>query len=161
MNKIKYALLFVCLAGCLASCKKNDGDNFDVEAQFQADTTAIRKYVIANNITVVKDSYGVFYQILANGTGTETISGTSKVTVDYTGKVMGASTYFNNTAGTPVQFTLNTLIAGWQIGIPYIHKGGQIRLFVPSYYGYGNSSPSSAIPANSVLDFLITVTDVQ
>lgn len=160
MNKIKYALLFMCLAGCLASCKKNDGDNFDVEAQYQADTTAIRKYVVANNITVVKDNYGIFYQVLANGTGTGTISTTSKVTVDYTGKVMGASTNFDSSAGTPRTFLLSSLIAGWQIGLPYIHKGGQIRLFIPSYYGYGNAA-SSAIPANSVLDFTIMVTDVQ
>lgn len=160
MKNIKYILLFVCIAGCLASCKKDSVEDFDVEAQYKADTTAIRKYVVANNITVLKDSYGIFYEIQSPGQGTATITSSSKVTVDYTGKVMGASSYFDNSAGTPRELTLGNLIAGWQIGIPHIQKGGKIRLFIPSYYGYGNTV-RSAIPANSVLDFTITLTDVK
>jgi FKBP-type peptidyl-prolyl cis-trans isomerase FkpA len=52
------------------------------------------------------------------------------------------------------------LIIGWQIGIPYIQKGGKIRLLIPSYYGYGNRAAGS-IPANSILDFTITLSNVQ
>lgn len=147
------------MAGCIASCKKG-GDNFDEEAQFKTDTTAIRAYVKANNITVVKDQYGIFYQVIAPGAGTTVFSGTTQVTVDYSGKVMGGTSYFDTSAGTPRTFPLGDLIFGWQYGIPHIQKGGKIRLFIPSYYGYRNAV-STAIPANSVLDFTIELTNVQ
>lgn len=158
MKQIKYLVLLVAVAAGFTACKRSE--NFDPEAQFSADTTAIRKYVTANNIPVVKDKYGVFYQIITAGTGNTTFTGTTKVTVDYSGKVMGGSGNFDSSAGTPRTFTLGGLITGWQIGIPYIQKGGEIRLFIPSGYGYGNSA-QPGIPANSVLDFTIKLTDVQ
>lgn len=159
MKKIKYILLFAVMGGSIVSCKK-DVDNFDANAQFATDTTAIRNYVTANSIPVTKDQYGVFYQIITPGTGSVTYTGSTQVTVDYTGKVMGGSANFDSTNGTPVTFTLGNLIPGWQIGIPYIQKGGKIRLFVPSGYGYGNAA-QGPIPANSVLDFTIALTDIQ
>lgn len=156
MKKIKYVLLFAVIGGSIVSCKKGS-DNFDAEAQFSADTTAIRSYVTANNIPVIKDKYGIFYQIIAPGTGNATYKGNTSVTVDYSGKVLGATTNFDSTSGTPLTFMLGALIPGWQIGIPYIQNGGKIRLFIPSAYGYGNEA-QPAIPANSVLDFTIELT---
>ncbi|WP_442590531.1 FKBP-type peptidyl-prolyl cis-trans isomerase [Pedobacter sp. AW31-3R] len=160
MLKIKYFLLLAGMAACLASCKKG-GDNFDAEAQFKADTTAIRTYIKANNINALKDANGVFYEIKTAGDGSISYTDRSKVsvTVNYTGKVMGSSSNFDSSNGTPRTFTLSQLIPGWQIGIPYIQKGGRIRLLIPSYYGYGNQA-SGAIPANSVLDFTIDLTNV-
>ena len=155
MNKIKYVLLFAVMAGGVASCQK--GDDFDAEAQFSADTTAIRNYVTANDIPVVKDKYGIFYQIIAPGSGNVVYTGSTSVTVDYSGKILGGTTNFDSTSGKPVTFTLGSLITGWQIGIPYIQQGGKIRLFIPSAYGYGNEA-QPAIPANSVLDFTIALT---
>jgi FKBP-type peptidyl-prolyl cis-trans isomerase FkpA len=154
MKKIKYMLLLAVIGGSIASCKE---DNFDAEAQFSADTTAIRSYVTANSIPVIKDKYGIFYQIIAPGTGNVTYTGSTIVTVDYSGKVLGEATNFDSTSGTPATFMLGSLIKGWQIGIPYIQQGGKIRLFIPSAYGYGNEA-QSAIPANSVLDFTIELT---
>lgn len=157
MKHIKYFVLFVAVAAGFSACKRDD---FDAEAQFKADTTAIRNYVTANNIPVVKDKYGVFYQIINPGTGSTIYTGSTKVTVDYSGSVLGKSETFDSSAGQPRELTLGSLIAGWQIGIPYIQKGGKIRLFIPSEYAYGNNG-QSAIPANSVLDFTIELTNVQ
>lgn len=161
MIKIKYFLLFVCLAGCLVACKKNEvSAPYDPVPQFQADTTAIRAFVKLNNITVLKNErYGVFYEIIQPGTGTVTFGPSTRVTVDYSGKLLNGSVFDSSVVGTPVTFTLGSLIPGWQIAIPYIQKGGQIRFFVPSYYGYGNVA-NGTIPANSVLDFTVTLTDV-
>lgn len=159
MNKIKYVLLFAIIGGSVASCKKGS-DNFDAEAQFSADTTAIRSYVTANSIPVVKDKYGIFYQIIAPGTGNVAYTGSTSVTVDYSGKVLGETTNFDSSSGTPVEFTLGRLITGWQIGIPYIQQGGKIRLFIPSAYGYANQ-PQPGIPASSVLDFTIELTSAK
>lgn len=157
MKHIKYLVLFVAVIAGFTACKRDD---FDAEAQYKADTTAIRSYVTANNIPVVKDKYGVFYQIITPGTGSATYTGNTLVTVDYSGRVLGRSETFDSSNGQPREFKLSGLIAGWQIGIPYIQKGGKIRLFIPSEYAYGNTG-QSAIPANSVLDFTIELTNVQ
>ena len=158
MKKIKYALLFAVMGGSIASCKK--GSDLDAEAQFSADTTAIRSYVTANSIPVIKDKYGIFYQIITPGTGNLVYTGSTSVTVDYSGKVLGETTNFDSSSGTPVKFTLGSLITGWQIGIPYIQKGGKIRLFIPSAYAYGNQD-QPGIPENSVLDFTIELTNAE
>lgn len=158
MKQIKYLVLFVAIAAGFTACKR---ESFDAKAQFAADTTAIRNYITTNNIpNVKKDKYGVFYQIITTGSGNTVFTGNTQVTVDYSGKVLGGSSNFDSSAGKPVQFKLGGLIAGWQIGIPYIQKGGEIRLFIPSEFGYANNG-QPGIPANSVLDFTIKLTDVQ
>jgi FKBP-type peptidyl-prolyl cis-trans isomerase FkpA len=163
MKKIKYILLFVCLAACFSACKKNLGiENFDVEGQFKRDTTAIRAYAIANKIPVIKDpQYNIFYQILAPGDGADVVVNTlSSIKVTYTGRLLDGTTFETKT--TPTDFlSLGGMITGWQAGIPLIKKkGGKIRLLLPSFYGYGNQ-PNGPIPANSVLDFDVTLIDVK
>lgn len=157
MVKIRHFLLLVCIAGCFAACKKADvGEVYDPIPQFKADTTAIRAFVKLNNIPVLKDeSSGVFYQIITSGSGSHIYTTASSITVDYTGKLLNG-TVFDTSGSTPRTFTLGGLIPGWQIAIPKIQKGGQIRFFVPSYFGYGNSG-QGAVPANAVLDFTVTL----
>lgn len=157
MNKIKHLFLLVCIAGCFAACKKDSTEDFDPEVQFQADTTAIRAYIKANNIPALKDASGVFYQVIAPGTGTVPVVATSTVTIAYQGKLLNG-TVFDSSAS--FQSVLNRLITGWVIGLPYIKKGGQIRLIIPSYFGYGHNA-IGVIPADSNLDFTITLNDVQ
>ena len=62
---------------------------------------------------------------------------------------------------TPTQtgWTLGSLIPGWQIGLPLIQKGGEIKLIVPSSLAYGCGS--GPLPPNSVLYFDIHLVDVQ
>jgi len=162
MKKFKSLLLFVCLALGLAACKKNSSnDNFDVAAQFDADTTAIRAYIVKNNITATKHESGIFYQIITPGSGAVEYTPSTTVTANYSGRVLGNTATFDTTEGkAPVAFPLGGVITGWQIGVPLIQKGGTIRLVIPSYYGYGNRATGS-IPANSILDFNITLVDVK
>lgn len=157
MNKIKYLLLLVCIAGSFAACKKNSTDNFDQAAQFTADTTAIRKFIVANNIPAIKDKSGVFYQIITPGTGTVTYTSTTKINAAYEGRLLNGSVFDSSTS---FAFTLPQVIAGWQYGIPYVQSGGKIRLLIPSLYAYGNQAVGT-IPASSVLDFTITLNSVQ
>lgn len=158
MNKIKHLLLLVCIAGCFAACKKDSTDDFDPEVQFKADTTAIRAYIKTNNIPALKDASGVFYQVITPGTGTISYLATTKVTVAYTGKLLNGTVFDSSTSFGPA--ALNTLITGWGIGIPYIQKGGRIRLIIPSYFAYGHNAVGS-LPSDSILDFDITLNDVQ
>lgn len=152
----------VCLAGCFTACKKNVpvDDSYDPTPQFKADTTAIAAFVKTNNIPAIKDASGIFYQIIAPGTGNVSYLASTMISADYEGKLLNG-TIFDGTKGTPATFKLGNVILGWQFGIQKIQKGGKIRLIIPSYYAYGTQSPSPSVPANSVLDFTITLTDVQ
>jgi FKBP-type peptidyl-prolyl cis-trans isomerase FkpA len=55
---------------------------------------------------------------------------------------------------------LNTVIEGWQIGMPLIKKGGRIKLIIPSSYGYGCIEKGN-IPPNSVLYYDVYLANVQ
>lgn len=160
MKKFGFLLLSVVVMAGLASCKKSYNDNFDYVAQFTSDTTAIRAFVVKNNIPAVKHESGIFYQIIAPGAGTIAYNQNTTVTANYRGSLLGNATAFDETKGTPASFPLGGVIAGWQIGVPLIQKGGKIRLIIPSYYGYGNVS-KGPIPANSILDFDIELVDVK
>ncbi len=147
----KTILILSLFVAIFASCKKQ-GDTFDAAAQAAKDETAIQAYLKANpSITATKNDSGLYYQVLTEGTGTSPIV-TSSVTVNYTGKLLNGSVF-----AQPANLTsqLSNLIKGWQVGIPKIKKGGRILLIIPSALGYGNQSPGTAIPANSVLVFTI------
>lgn len=157
MIKIKYLLLLVCIAGCFAACKKNETP-FDEVAQFRIDTAAIRSYVIAKGITVTKDpETGIFYQIIEPGTGTIEYNGLTSITADYEGRLLNGTVFDTQTA---ISFTLNGVIPAWQFAIPKIQKGGKIRFITPSFYAYQNFA-NNRIPANSPLDFTVTLKDVK
>ncbi|SDM27300.1 FKBP-type peptidyl-prolyl cis-trans isomerase [Pedobacter antarcticus] len=159
MNKIKYLLLFVVITAAFASCKKFGAvDNFDHAGQFITDTTLIRKFITENEIPAIKHESGVFYQIIDPGEGDVKYTIDTKVSAEYEGRLLNG-TVFDKSKGTPISFTLGRVIAGWQIGIPLIQKGGKIRLLIPSQYGYSNSSAGS-IPPSSVLDFTVHLDDV-
>ena len=161
MVKFKYFIFLICLAGCFTACKKDVSfeDNYDPTPQFKSDTTAIAAFLKANNISGTKDASGIFYQIIAPGSGNVTYSTSTVISADYEGRLLNG-TIFESTKGSPATFRLGDVILGWQFGIQKIQKGGKIRLIIPSYYAYGNRA-SGTIPANSVLDFTITLTDVQ
>ncbi|WP_369974435.1 FKBP-type peptidyl-prolyl cis-trans isomerase, partial [Pedobacter sp. HMWF019] len=166
-RSIKQCLLMLCLAGCLAACSKSNNDVPEVDqaqiiAQFKADTTAIRAFVKANNLTEMKkdEGSGIFYQVIAPGSGSVTYSASTQITADYTGRLLNGTVFETTTGKTPATFALGNVIAGWQFGIQKIQKDGKIRLIIPSYFAYGNVIKGS-IPANSVLDFDITLNNVQ
>jgi FKBP-type peptidyl-prolyl cis-trans isomerase len=86
-----------------------------------------------------------------------------KVTVLYTGAVASTGTIFQSTTdtGQPASLDLNSVIKGWQDGIPGMKVGGTRRLLIPADQAYGANPPSgSGIPANAPLVFDITLLKV-
>jgi len=59
-----------------------------------------------------------------------------------------------------ITYPLNNLIPGWQIVLPLIGEGGQIKILIPSSLGYG-SSGSGSIPGNSPLYFDVSLLKVK
>lgn len=149
-------LSFIMMFG-LNSCMKSD--YFDPAAQAEQDEAIIVKFLKDKNITAERHASGVYYQILLPGSGTATYNANTQVSAKYTGRLL-SGTIFDQPAAQPLAFRLGDVITGWQIGVPLIQKGGKIRLFIPSGYGYGQQG-SGPIPGNAVLDFDIELVDVQ
>ena len=114
----------------------------------------------ANNMTApVKHPSGMYYQIIAQGSGPAPTA-SSSVKANYLGKLANGNIFDQTTpASGPATFRLGEVIVGWQLGLPLINKGGRIKLVIPSTYGYGCNA-NGPIPGYSVLYFDIELIDV-
>lgn len=77
------------------------------------------------------------------------------VTIHYTGALASDGTVFDSSVsrGEPAQFPLDSLIEGWQEGIPGMKVGERRRLYIPSAQGYGEAGSGASIPPNADLIF--------
>jgi FKBP-type peptidyl-prolyl cis-trans isomerase FkpA len=139
-------------SGCLKSneCKPKS---------VQSEEGAITAFAAANSITATRHSSGLYYQIINPGSGvTPTIS--SRIYVTYVGKLLDGTIFDQQSNSSQTGFYLSQVVPGWQIALPLIQKGGQIKFIVPSSLGYGCTA-QGPIPANAVLYFDVTLVDVQ
>ncbi len=163
MNRGLLTGLVLCV--CLAACQKPTTDADLVQAQAIKDSVIIHNYIVNNGLTSVakKDkNTGEYYIIDTLGTGAPLFTSSTLVTVGYKARQLGDTTVFAKTSNFHPSFVLGQTIQGWQIGIPYVKKGGTIRLLVPSQYGYGPYAQTQlGLPANAVLDFTIKLYDIS
>ncbi|HWK02967.1 MAG TPA: FKBP-type peptidyl-prolyl cis-trans isomerase [Puia sp.] len=124
-----------------------------------ADSSALLSFARTNGITAVKDTTGLYYQVITQGTGAVP-NGNSVIYVTYTGTLLNGTIFDSTTNSAKTGFKLSNLIAGWQIGMPKIQAGGHIKLLIPSAYGYGCLG-SGSIPANTPIYFDVTLVSVQ
>ena len=149
MKKIISFLTFLAGVLVLANCKM-DPILVDTRPQSVIDDSLIQNYLVKQKLTATKHSSGLYYIIKTEGNGTNpTINNT--VSVTYQGYLLNGSK-FDGTTTSPISFPLRNLIKGWQIGIPLIKKGGDIKLLLPSDLAYGPSG-SGPIGPNEVLIF--------
>ncbi len=144
-RNIALASLFIICLLVQISCSKSSASEKEQMTSFAA----------KNNITYVSDPSGVLYQIITAGNNNKPKL-TSTITVTYTGKLMNDKTFDSGT----ITYPLNNLIPGWQIALPFIGEGGQIKILIPSSLGYG-SSGSGEIPGNSPLYFDVSLSKVK
>jgi FKBP-type peptidyl-prolyl cis-trans isomerase FkpA len=128
-----------------ASCNKEE--SVSTSEQLAIDVEKIEKYLSDNGLTAQKTASGLHYIITEPGTGTSP-NINSTVTVKYVGRLLDGTEFDRGTA----TFALQTVIEGWQEGIPLFKLQGKGKLIIPSTLGYG-SSGTGDIPANSVLVF--------
>ncbi len=113
-----------------------------------------------SHISYTQHSSGIFYQVITPGAG-DPVKASATIVINYTAVLLSDNAVFEQKTNTRLQ--LNTLITGWQIGIPLIRKGGHIKLVIPSYYAYGclgYKSTNTDIPPNTPMYFDITLLDV-
>jgi len=135
------------------------------EKQLAIDEQLLTDYFKTNNLKPLKTESGLYYVINKKGTGANAKAG-QKVTVNYTGKLLNGELFDSNTDPAfhhvqPFSFTLGRgqVIKGWDEGIALLNKGSKATLYLPSRMAYGAASPSTKIPANSILIFDVELVD--
>lgn len=156
MKKFLSILSISILLFCNTSCLKDD--QVCTPRSVQNEQAAMTSFATTNGINAIVHSSGVNYEIITQGSGVApTLQST--LTVNYVGKYMDG-TIFDQTNGTPAVFPLSNVIAGWQIILPQIQKGGRIKMIIPSSLAYGCTGYLS-VPPDAVLFFDVTLVDVQ
>jgi FKBP-type peptidyl-prolyl cis-trans isomerase len=155
-------LFLVFLAGMIlssqAGCLKGGASQSCTPASPSSEEPSIMAYASANGINATKHSSGLYYEIISQGSGA-TPTADSKVFVTYVGKLLDGTVFDQQANSDKTGWPLKSLIAGWQIGLPLIQKGGEIKLIVPSSLAYGCGN--GTIPPTAILYFDVHLVDVQ
>ena len=155
MLKIKKILIcLVTLVTGLSACQKDTDGSPDEQASI--DEQKINQFIAEKALTTLRHSSGVHYIIIEPGSGSIIYNGNTNVTVKYTGRLLDGTIFESNV----ISYKLGGLIAGWQIGVQLVQKGGKIRLIIPSGLAYGREG-IGGIPPNAVLDFDIELLEVS
>lgn len=104
---------------------------------------------------------GLQYEVIKEGSGPSP-KGNDTVSVHYEGKLIDGTVFDSSIKrGEPTQFTVRTVIRGWQEALGMMKKGSKYRLYIPSYLAYGERGASGHIPPNSVLIFEVELLDIN
>jgi FKBP-type peptidyl-prolyl cis-trans isomerase FkpA len=121
--------------------------------QYMTDSTSLVGYN--------KTADGLYYKVLTQGTGTDSLTDNSTATVTYTGQLFNATIFdqYNTTGGTPLQ--VGALTPGVREGFKTAALlNAKISMLIPSSLAYG-VSPPAGIPPFSCLRFTFVVDAVS
>ena len=140
-----------------SGCKKSQPEC--IASPLSVEASELAQFCTDNGINYTVDANGIYYQILTQGAGSFA-SNDSVITIAYTSNDLKGNTFNAVTADTPEKDFLYNFIEGWRLAIPYIQKGGHIKMVIPSSLCYGCSG-SNAIPPNTPLYFDVYLIDVS
>jgi FKBP-type peptidyl-prolyl cis-trans isomerase FkpA len=162
MNRI--LLIILLFSVCLVSCKKGYDAVEEVRTQAAKDDKIVQDYIVDKGLTgkaIKIDTTGVYYIVMKPGSGNALFTNSTRVTIDYTSRILTTGVVFSESNNFHPSFTLGEVIRAWQLGIPQIKEGGKVRILAPSRYAYGPfDQPDIGLPANSIVDFEIELLDV-
>lgn len=102
---------------------------------------------------------GLQYEVLKDTTGVKPTD-TSRVTVNYTGRLLNGTIFDQTTNGEPISFGLNQVIRGWRETLIHMPKGAIWRVYIDSDHAYGDRGAGN-IPGGAGLIFDIQLVDIQ
>lgn len=104
-------------------------------------------------------SSGLQYKVVKEGSG-ESPKATSTVKVHYTGTLINGKKFDSSRdRGTPAEFPLDRVIAGWTEGLQLMKKGATYDFYIPAKLAYG-AADVPGIPPNSTLIFNVELIDI-
>ncbi|MDO4697455.1 MAG: FKBP-type peptidyl-prolyl cis-trans isomerase [Pasteurellaceae bacterium] len=110
--------------------------------------------------TVKETASGLQYEILTEGTG-KIPAKTDKVRVHYTGSLIDGTVFDSSVKrGTPAEFPVTGVIAGWVEALQMMPVGSKWRLTIPHNLAYGERGAGASIPPFSTLIFEVELLDI-
>ena len=108
----------------------------------------------------VSTDSGLMYFEVEPGSGAMPAGPTTNVRVHYTG-YLNDGTKFDSSVdrGTPADFPLNRVIAGWTEGVGSMKVGGKRKLIIPYQLGYGEQG-NQRIPGGATLVFDVELIEI-
>lgn len=152
MRRLRLALPLLALVALFASCSDSSPFVPTIEGTNFAPSLGV------DLAASTKTASGLYYRDMVVGGGaTVPATGTTPVRVQYAGFFRSGVSF---DAGT-FDFTVgsNGAIAGMDEGLRGMKVGGQRQLIIPPSLGYGGT-PYGSIPANSILVFNVTLTNI-
>ena len=114
-----------------------DIPNNPAPAAAPAEMPAVPEDVAAPPADAQKTASGLAYKVLQPGTGTEHPTATSHVRVHYSGWTTDGKMFDSSVVrGTPAEFGLNQVIAGWTEGVQLMVVGEKTRFWIPENLAY-------------------------
>lgn len=157
---LQVSILFTLL---LTACSKSE--EYSRSANPSYNTTQegeIQAYLAAHDMTMKRDSSGLYYHINNMGDSSSFMTLTSIPTLTYSRSNLKDTLLDASFAATDFNGRqLKDHIAGWQIGLRKIGRGGSISMIIPSRLGFGTNAVGSIIPANTILVCEVTLVDFK
>ena len=145
------------LSGCLDTASPPMDDtcsNFDREAQ----TEFLQQNAEREEVTVTES--GLQYRVVEPGDG-ENPGQTSRVSIEYTGRLIDGTVFDSTENVGPVQFNVNQVIQGFSEALQLMNEGSTYEVVLPPDLAYGNNPPqNSGICPGAVLIFEIQLIEI-
>lgn len=156
-----------CLVVLLVLCQCGGKDDaIDPASQAATDKKLIEQHLSDNKITATEESSGIFYStVTENPTGKTQAEG-KILSIYYTAKILGGSTYAVHTRNEGDSVKLKQGIGavyptGLDMGLALMKEGEKFIFYIPSALAYGDYSFSTLIPKHAVLEIEVELTAIQ
>jgi|SRR5690606_28901994 len=114
----------------------------------------------AKKAGVVTTASGLQYEVITQGTGA-TPTASSRVKTHYHGTLIDGTVFDSSVdRGTPIDFPVNGVIAGWTEALQLMPVGSKYRLYIPYQLAYGERGAGAAIKPYSALIFDVELIDI-
>ena len=127
----------------------------------EEERNTIINYAIDNLLDVERSPFGIYYQIMEEGSG-ELLQWGDRVRIHYRGYFLDGE-LFDSTygRGTPLEIYIGNMIQGWNDGLQKMKPGGKALFLIPSELGYGEAGFLDAngkilVPPNEILLWIET-----
>ncbi|CAM2010713.1 Peptidyl-prolyl cis-trans isomerase [Acanthopleuribacter pedis] len=109
---------------------------------------------------VVTTESGLQYRVIVDGRGNSP-KATDVVRVHYAGRLIDGKEFDSSyKRGTPAEFPVNGVIAGWTEALQLMKEGAKWEVYIKSDLGYGDRGYPGAIPGGAALIFEVELIEV-
>ena len=104
---------------------------------------------------------GLQYEVITEGTG-EKPAATNTVKVHYKGTTIAGKVFDSSyDRGTPAEFPLNRVIAGWTEGLQLMSVGSKYKFYIPYNLAYGERGAGQDIKPFETLIFEVELLEIK